>query len=1024
MAHAHERGVLHRDLKPSNILWDAQLGPQVTDFGLAKLISDPASTQSKAAHMLGSPSYMAPEQTGGRLAEVTTSTDVYGIGAVLYELLSGRPPFQGKSAISTARMVVEDAPRPLENVPRDLHTVCLKCLEKNQADRYATAAALADELERFSRSKPVLAVPHSPAERLWRWAQRRPAVAALLASSALLLVSGVAGVVWQWRNAEQARAAQSLAEARASNAAKEESLARLQWQEIGRWLEEGDEGHALAYLASLIRERPERWQPAMYAMSIVEQRRFPLLAGPEVQSPVKLSVPSRLSPDGTWFATAGGDRLVKIWDTASGREALQIPQTSPVTALALASGPWKLAVATEDGALTVRTDLAGAPVILTREQAAPVLDLRFSADGSKLMARGKERVEIWSAATPLAPPVVPAFPGGIKGAGLCADGSRLLLWNAERAAVWDADTPKELRTVAKRQEFRNAVIAAGGGRFACLDGQYQARIWDVDSGAALSEVESELPQRDYMALNGAGTRLTFAGWGNEITVHDTASGGKISPVMSHNYFVDSLTPSLDGTRMFTFGLDEMLHVWDAETGRSLRAPVRLEGVRRGTFIAPSHDGRRVLIHTPARDKMSDSISLWDSTTQPPVLRHKWVGFRNFNFGSMSEDNTLGWFASDGSGPTRAHVYEIATGKVLLDVPTLGEVYSTLFPPDMTRCYIVTNKGTLHGFSLTDGQPLWPPNQQSGGIIPAALSPDGSLLVAGHSDGHVRIYTTATGKVLHEHGGLGEIRTLRFAPDGSGRFVSGGVSGLIHLWDVHTGGKFQTFTGHTGIVLSTAWSRDSLSLASASADNTARIWNVATGLPTALIMPHLAVPTHLDFSPDGSRLATCAQDGTARLWDPRTGLPVSPPLLQGLACTTVQFTADGAAFFVHDHDGFRFWDTATALPVTLHYRDPVAGGFALDSEASRHFMSPDGTRVFLAYSRNDGIAYSVSQPRGPVPAWFPDFLEMLAQLQIDPHGALRLVPKTTAADFVQKLKATTPRDAYSAWALGILGRKTE
>ena len=195
---------------------------------------------------------------------------------------------------------------------------------KNQADRYATAAALGDELERFSRGEPVLAAPHSPAERVWRWAQRRPAVAALLASSALLLVSGVAGVLWQWRSAEQARAAQSesLAEARASNAAKEESLARLQWQEIGRWLEVGDEGHDLAYLASLIRERPERWQPAMYAMSIVEQRRFPFLAGPEVQSPVKLSVPARLSPDGTWFATAGGDRVVKIWDTASGREAL------------------------------------------------------------------------------------------------------------------------------------------------------------------------------------------------------------------------------------------------------------------------------------------------------------------------------------------------------------------------------------------------------------------------------------------------------------------------------------------------------------------------------------------------------------------------------------------------------------------------------------------------------------------------------------------------------------------------------
>ncbi len=992
VVHAHERGVLHRDLKPSNILWDAERGPQVTDFGLARFLSDPASTQSKGAHMLGSPSYMAPEQTGGRLAEVTTSTDVYGIGAVLYELLSGRPPFQGKSAISTARMVAEEPPRPLENVVRDLHTVCLKCLEKNQTDRYATAAALADDLERFASGEPVLAVPHSAAERLWRWAQRRPAVASLLVSSVLLLVSGVAGVFWQWRKAEQARAAQaeSLVEARDSDAAKAESLARLEWQEIGHWLDEGDEGRALAYLASLIRERPERWQAAMYAMSIVEQNRFPLLAGPFVQPPGKLVVPARLSPDGAWFATASEDRVVRIWDAASGKETLQIPHATPVTALAVATGPWKLAVATADGALMVRADLSTASAPLTRDPPAPVQDLRFSADGSRLMARCAERVEILNAATPAASPVVVTIPEGVKGAEISADGTRVLVWNAERAAVWDTALTKELLSVPRRQEIRRTVLAAGGKRIACLDGQFHARLWDVDSRTPLSDVESTLPARHYLALNAIGTRLTFAGWGNDITVHDTASGLKISPVMRHNYHVDSLTPSPDGHRMFTFGYDEMLHVWDAETGQSLQAPVRLNGERRGVSVSPSQNGQRALICTPARGTMPDSVSIWGRTTRSPVLRHRVEGFRNFNSGAMSPDNTLGWMGTDGYGPTRIHVYQIATGKVLLDAPTLGEVYGTLFSPDMTRCYVVTNAGTVHGFSLKDGQPLWPPSQQSGGIIPAALSPDGTRLIAGHSDGHLRIYDTATGRVLHEPASLGEIRTLRFAPDGSGRFLSGGVSGTLHLWNVHTGEKLQNFYGHTGTVLAAAWSHDSLTCASASGDSTVRLWNAATGRPAAPVMPHLAVPTHLEFSPDGTRLATCSRDGTARLWDPLTGQPVCPPLRQGLACTTVRFTADGAAFFVHDHDGFRFWDTATALPVTLHYQEPVAGGFAIDSESWHSFMSPDGTRVFLSYCKNDGAVYSIPQPRGPVPAWFPEFLEMLAQLQIDPHGALRLV----------------------------------
>jgi eukaryotic-like serine/threonine-protein kinase len=486
--------------------------------------------------------------------------------------------------------------------------------------------------------------------------------------------------------------------------------------------------------------------------------------------------------------------------------------------------------------------------------------------------------------------------------------------------------------------------------------------------------------------------------------------------------VDSLTPSPDGARMFTYGWDDLMHVWDAESGRRLQAPVRLDTAgRRGITVSPSSDGSRALMHVPARRELKDSISVWRNTVPAPVLRHRVEGFRNFNTGAMSPDGTLGWMGTDGYGPTRCHVYEIATGRVLLDVPTIGEVYGVLFSPDHQRCYVVTNAGTLHGFSLKDGTPLWPPDEQDGGIIPAALSPDGARLAAGYSDGHLRIFDTATGKVLHDHDELGELRVLRFDPAGSGNFLSAGMAGELHLWNVLTGGKRSTFTGHTGTILAASWSRDSRRIATAGGDTTVRVWDVATGKEAVPPLAHLAVPTHLEFSPDGTRLATVARDGTARLWDPRTGEPVSPPLRQGLACTTVRFTADGAAFFVHDHDGFRFWDTATALPVTLHYQEPVAGGFAFDSDAFHHFMAPDGTRVFLSYARNDGVAHTIPQPRGTVPEWFPGFLEMLGQLQQDPGGALRLIPRSTAAAFAEKLTAD---GVYEAWAREVMGLNEE
>ncbi len=170
--------------------------------------------------------------------------------------------------------------------------------------------------------------------------------------------------------------------------------------------------------------------------------------------------------------------------------------------------------------------------------------------------------------------------------------------------------------------------------------------------------------------------------------------------------------------------------------------------------------------------------------------------------------------------------------------------------------------------------------------------------------------------------MGETRTIRFAPDDSGRFLTGGLKQVAELWDVTTGSKLQTFRGHTGTVIASSWSRDSRTIATASYDKTARVWDVATGKTIGDPMLHLADPSHLEISLDGKRLATVARDGTARLWDPGTSAAVSPLLRQGQSCTTVRFSADGSVFFVHDHDGFRFWDTATALPVTIHYPEPV------------------------------------------------------------------------------------------------------
>lgn len=843
--YAHQRGILHRDLKPGNILLDRQGQPQVTDFGLVKRVQADAGMTVSGA-ILGTPQYMAPEQASGRKA-LTTAADTYSLGAILYELLTGRPPFQGASTLETLLQVREQeppSPRALNAaVDRDLETICLKCLEKDPARRYGSANALAEDLQRFLTGEPIWARPATTPERVVKWVRRKPALALAITGGVAVGLVGLFGILWELQRTRQ----ESIhAQINAYEADMNLTQQALNENNLGRAVE------------LLDRHRPAQGQQDLrgwewrYLWKRCQSDERATVA--HLSNAVAVL---EFSPDGTVMASGGHDGLVRFWDPKSWNEIRHLQFGGWVRSLAFSPDSRLLAVRSLDGQISVwdwkkEQRLLAFPWAQWLHGGA----VAFTPDSSALIVGGAAGViEVRSLPDGRTLHRLPGYAGWVRSLRLSRDGRLLAALGENSARLWDTTTWELQKTLTVSDNpfgLARASFSPDGQLLLTCGWEPVVKLWNVSSGERVAELSGHVATVVAAAFSPDGKVVASASADQTIRLWDVGKREEIARLQGHENEVWALAFAPDGRTLVSGGEDGAIKLWDVS--RHMRAESFLPfapGIFAGDM---SPHGRAVTV------EFSDRIEVWDTFKREKLAVIPYQGGALFHdIQPASDDRTMAWGQDDGC----VKVFSLQPFRELMDFTNHAEAISAV-----------------------------------------ALSRDGKLLASADFGGLVIVQDWAARREWARWKIFAGFSRVAFSPDAQ-MVASGSEDGAVQLWNLPDGSPLATLHSHSITVSALSFSQDGRFLATGSWDSTVKLWDVhSRQLLSTLRGCRLGV-FGLDFSPDGLRLAVGTGEGSIKIIDRATWQEVMT--LKGHSyAIRLAFVPDGKTLVSASFDGIRYW----------------------------------------------------------------------------------------------------------------------